>query len=549
MPTPAVPSRHLSIFLLLSGALLLAALVYLPYLGAVPLHLEETRRALISAHMIASGDYWVPVFMDRVYTAKPPLFNWLVSLVSHAHGRLDAFSARLPSVLALMACTALLLAGLRRHLTQAGLAFVALGTLFAPEILAKTTTAEIDTTFTALVSATLWSWFWLDQRGRRGLGLWLPPAVLVALAFLTKREPALLFYYLTLGGYLLYRRRFRELFRWPHLAGAALTLGLIGLWLGTMIHRVGLEALVQSSVEEVVSRGLSHRWQDYLIHLVSYPVEILVATAPFSLFLAPLLSAAVRHRLQQRAPDLLAFATIALLANLPVYLLRGDVAVRYFMPMMPTLVILAGLVFDDWYRQAPPLGKAIPRLVGLCLLLAAALAAASLVLPGTELVARRYPLQPLLPAALGYGMPAAILAGVGWTLWRLRASPRACALPALLLFALALRLVQLSLLMPHTLYKLEREEDFRTFAQQIYARVPRDALPLQTVGWTPHGFWYAMDDGDVATPARTGTPLPRNYFVTFSDQFPQLRAQGIHWQELESMAYRGRRLVAARVLH
>jgi len=76
--TDSVPLRH---SLLLSLCLvILIALLYLPYLGHTPLIQEEPRRAIISQNMMDSGDYFVPILDNRIYTAKPPLFNWMIIL-------------------------------------------------------------------------------------------------------------------------------------------------------------------------------------------------------------------------------------------------------------------------------------------------------------------------------------------------------------------------------------------------------------------------------------------------------------------------------------
>jgi 4-amino-4-deoxy-L-arabinose transferase-like glycosyltransferase len=65
MPHPT--QFHYSLFLWFAGITLLAAMIYLPLLGYLPLHLEEPRRALIAAEMLATGDYPVPMQEGQIY--------------------------------------------------------------------------------------------------------------------------------------------------------------------------------------------------------------------------------------------------------------------------------------------------------------------------------------------------------------------------------------------------------------------------------------------------------------------------------------------------
>ena len=191
---------------------LLSILLYLPYLDTLQLWHEEPRRALISEAMLESGDFIVPRYREEVYVAKPPLFNWLVIGVSQGFGEINELSLRFTSLLCLILLIGLMLSLHQQWLGTTGLVFLSLALALSPEFMSKATLGEIDMCFTLLVSASLWLWFSLDQRQMRGFKLWLAPGLLIALAFLTKREPAFLFYYVGIGTYLLYRKRLIELF-------------------------------------------------------------------------------------------------------------------------------------------------------------------------------------------------------------------------------------------------------------------------------------------------------------------------------------------------
>ena len=81
---------------------LLSIVICLPYLDTLQLWHEEPRRALIAEDMKQSGNYIVPRYMEEIYVAKPPLYNWLVIAVSLPFGEISELSIRLTSFICLL---------------------------------------------------------------------------------------------------------------------------------------------------------------------------------------------------------------------------------------------------------------------------------------------------------------------------------------------------------------------------------------------------------------------------------------------------------------
>ncbi len=543
----SISNRQLLLFSLLLTTLALA--LYTPYLQYPQLFNEETRRVLIAETMMETGNYWVPMLEDRVYTAKPPLYNWLIVATSLPQGFIDGFSARINSVICLGLLALTMVWGLRRHLSPAGLAFVGFALVLAPELGRKAQLAEIESAFTLLVTLSIWGWFWLDQRGARNLRLWLPPAILLGLAYLTKREPALVFYYFAIGGYLLCNRRLKELFLWPHLLSAGITLAIAGLWLGAIINEVGLDAFISNTLSEVVKRGVDRSVWDYVSHIALYPLELMIATFPFSLLLLPLVSADIRRRVRERHPQIYQFALIAILVNLPVYLFRGQVSVRYFMPMMPTMLVLAALVFELLASESSELARRwlqpMVRLLGLLSLVLAI--SVNLLLFPEQLGITAKPAD-LLPTSVSYLISLALLITTLILLkpaWR---STRRYALVMMVLLMIGIRALHFDVLLPHKTANLKAEEDYPGLVSDIYRLTPQQQLPVQTYGEVPHAFWYFMNYGDVVSPAKTGHTVPRGYFVAFRPAVDELTDQGVRVEELSSIQLDIGELLFARVL-
>src|SRR6476619_8142369 len=79
------------------------AAIYLPGLGSLEIKGEEGRRILPAVTMLETGNYLVPQVGSETYFRKPPLVNWLVAGSFKLTGIRNEWTARLPSVLCVLA--------------------------------------------------------------------------------------------------------------------------------------------------------------------------------------------------------------------------------------------------------------------------------------------------------------------------------------------------------------------------------------------------------------------------------------------------------------
>ena len=79
------------------------AAIYLPRLGSLEIKSEEGRRILPAVTMLETGNYVVPQIGSEPYLRKPPLVNWLVAGSFKSFGVRNEWTARLPSVLCVLA--------------------------------------------------------------------------------------------------------------------------------------------------------------------------------------------------------------------------------------------------------------------------------------------------------------------------------------------------------------------------------------------------------------------------------------------------------------
>ncbi|GAB4359706.1 MAG: hypothetical protein Kow006_29000 [Gammaproteobacteria bacterium] len=520
------------------------AVVYLPWLGLLDLLLEEPRRALIARTMLETGDFLVPRLGGEIYTAKPPLFNWLIAFSAWIGGGLSELTARLPSALAVLVLALAMVTTLGGRLSRPGLLYLGAALILAPEFIAKGTLAEIETLFTLLVAASVWSWFLLEQRGSAGWRLWLLPLCFVALAYLAKREPAVVFFYLSVVPYLLVKKRWRELFSVGHLLSAMLLVAIVGGWLSLVALQIGWGELWDTLQREVLQRGASQGWAAVATHVALYPVELFVALLPFSLPLPLLISGSVRRSVSGRYGSLFLFCSLAVICNLPVYWFRGDVSVRYFMPMFPLVLLLAAMIFETLWQEPDCLDTgsrrylrvvfwgvaAVGALLGLLLL-------ASVALPWFSETR-----QALLPAWLAVGI--AMVSGAAlW--WCYRSYRIRCGETLLLLFVVTVlvgRALYFNLVLPDKWLRVQQERNAPAIVEKIRSATGGARVFAQGVPWA---IWYYAPTDMMARLSEETVPMAE-WLLLDAGASPPKMADSVPVVETARFSYKGQALVLFR---
>ena len=213
------------------GLLAIFVCLYLLPLGARPLmEPDETRYAEVPREMLATGN-WVAPHLDGLrYFEKPPLGYWVNAISMKILGS-GAFATRLPSALSVGLGALVILLLSRCFLPPeevwagpvASLIFLTSG-----EVIAVGTFSVMDSMLSASLTLTLACFFMATQAGRGSSGQrgWLIAAgVSCGIAFLLKGFLALVVPAISVGAYLVWERRWREIWRlaWLPLVVATLT--------------------------------------------------------------------------------------------------------------------------------------------------------------------------------------------------------------------------------------------------------------------------------------------------------------------------------------
>jgi hypothetical protein len=136
-----------------------------------------------------------------------------------------------------------------------------------------------------------------------------------------------------------------RLVSWSHLAGLGVFVGIIACWQIPFLLKMGWPAARAIWASDTAMRLAEIGLQAVVEHMLTYPVEILVCTLPWSLFLFGYLNRDVRRAIGSAQPMVM-FLVVCLAVTFPSCWLIPGAHGRYFMPLFPCMAPLVGLVVE-----------------------------------------------------------------------------------------------------------------------------------------------------------------------------------------------------------
>ena len=213
-----------------SLVLLCWAAIYLPGLGSLEIKGEEGRRILPAVTMIETGNYLVPQVGSEPYYRKPPLVNWVVAGSFKLTGLRNEWTARLPSVICVLAVALAFLTVARSSLGPNGSLIAALIWMANFGIVEKGRLIEIEALYVSLLGLALVFWLSWWRQGKSPWLTWIIPAIFLGLGVLTKGPLHLLFYYAVVLAVLYFEGELRKILSAAHLASLLVILGVFAAW-------------------------------------------------------------------------------------------------------------------------------------------------------------------------------------------------------------------------------------------------------------------------------------------------------------------------------
>jgi 4-amino-4-deoxy-L-arabinose transferase-like glycosyltransferase len=206
------------------------AAIYLPALGSLEIKGEEGRRILPAVTMLETGNYLVPQVGSEPYYRKPPLVNWLVAASFKVTGARNEWTARLPSVLCVLAVALAFLTVARRSLGPNGSLIAALIWLANFGTIEKGRLIEIEALYVSLFGLAFIFWLSGWQQRRSSWLTWTVPWIFLGLGLLAKGPLHLLFFYAVVTVVLYREGELRKLLSVPHITGVLIMTGIFAAW-------------------------------------------------------------------------------------------------------------------------------------------------------------------------------------------------------------------------------------------------------------------------------------------------------------------------------
>lgn len=217
--------------------ILLAAAVYIVPLNVRPLSVpDETRYAEIPREMIASGDWVVPRLNGLLYFEKPVLGYWLNAISILIFGE-NNFAVRLPSAISALLSALLTFLLVRKFSGDERKALLSAAALLSCVLVFAIGIFNVlDSLFSFLVTATMVSFFFAahEPDTRRQKLLLILCGISCGLAFLTKGFLAFAFPVVVIVPFLLWEKRFKDIFVLPWIP--AITALLVIMPWAVLVH-------------------------------------------------------------------------------------------------------------------------------------------------------------------------------------------------------------------------------------------------------------------------------------------------------------------------
>ncbi len=324
--------------------------LYLPHLAGRDLWAgRETLYAQVARETL-EGNWLVLHFNGELYSNKPPLYFWVIALISKPWGDVTEFTLRLPSALAAIG-TVLVVYALAERLLGAGMGFLA-GVILAtsPEFQKYACVAKLEMPLTFFLSASL-TCFYIGLNSvtdKRWYFLW--GWVFLALSVLTKGLGVILIPPV-IGLYLASRR---ELHRWKEmepLLGSLIFMALLSVWLLPALLYGGL------SYTSGVAGHLGHHMSKpfSLSKPVFYIKEILVGTLPWSLILVAIYFCWRDMGKEQK--ESLRFPLVWFLVIFIIFSLVLYKRSRYLLPLYPSVALMLAALWNHYIVRPTPLWR------------------------------------------------------------------------------------------------------------------------------------------------------------------------------------------------
>ena len=303
-------------------------------LGLVPFIEDEGIRGLVALEMQHSSNYVTPTLYGEYYFKKPPLWNWVLLLSYKLTGVANEFSTRLPAVFFMYLFTISIYFIYKKYLDVRFAVLNALFFLTCGRILFwDSMLGLIDIAFSWVIFIFFF-WLFHFSKKQKYLLLYTGVYALIAVAFLLKALPALVFLALTMLASHLYFKNWKKLLSWQHMAGIMILGIVLCTYLFLFSRHQPVSTLLSIFLDESTQRTvIRHGLIDSFLQIAVFPFEMIYHFLPWSALSLMLFHRDVRSLLSKN--PLIYFLCLVFLMNIWVYWSSPEVYPRYLIMFIP----------------------------------------------------------------------------------------------------------------------------------------------------------------------------------------------------------------------
>lgn len=329
------------------GILSLAMLCLAPLV--TPLSMAEATVGRAALEMLLSQEWVVPRCQDVPVPQLAPLQVWLVALISTVQGHVDAWSIRLPSLIAFWLTGQLLYAYCRQFMGTVG--SLGAGLMFLTTVgvqmqLGSGTALPIAAFFLALA---LFSWHIGLLHDWPDLIQWVVPYFALTLAILSSGLFPALVFASSLTCYLILRRKEEYALTFGHLAGLLGCIGLTASWVLTYLSITGINPWWAGASP----LGTANPLWSLVEHLVTFPLLVACTILlPWGLLLVVYLFADFRRHLGDARPAV-QFISVCLLIPGALMWVDPRCTPSAALLLLPGITVLTAIVVQRSVESFP----------------------------------------------------------------------------------------------------------------------------------------------------------------------------------------------------
>lgn len=331
--------------LIVCGVLLLSAISASWMLSKGTLDNHECYVSISAREMLASGDWVWPTCNGLPRLEKTPLSYWLVAGLAKITGRVDEFTARLPSVIFAVLSVAVILYFVNQWLSFR-IAVISAG-VWATSLdyirHAHNARPEMALTFFVLLCfLSFYSAITENSRNRQVVYM-LVFWVSFALGNLAKGPAPLPLILIPLFFYVAIFRQWKKLFNWVSVVGLIIFLVILLPWPLAIAQKLNWDLTVwkHQFIDRFFGQYASgdKQWYYYLPTMFLFII-------PWVVFL-PMALAAPFYKVWNKKRSLMQFLWLWFVAGIVFLTISGGKRQHYILPSMPAMAILIGILIED----------------------------------------------------------------------------------------------------------------------------------------------------------------------------------------------------------